>query len=188
VCRALYEKPVQWLVSQLDPELRFQRSYDRIRPHAGDCEERILRVSFDRWMGLALEEAHQSLAEGNKGYGAVVACGAEVVATAHDTAATTGDPTRHAETNALRAAAARLGDANLSGCVLVSTCEPCPMCAGAAVWSNVTTVVYGASIADTVALGKSRIRVELQQIVQASPATIEVLGGCRREDCLALYE
>jgi tRNA(Arg) A34 adenosine deaminase TadA len=187
VCRALYEKPVQWLISRLDPQLRFLRSYDRIRPHQADCEERIVRADFDAYIRRAIEEARQSLAEGNKGYGAVVAFGDEVIAQAHDTAATEGDPSLHAEVNALRAAARRLGDRNLSGCLLLSSCEPCPMCASLAVWSNVTTVVFGASIADTAALGKARIEVPAQELVDRSPATIEVIGGWLQEECLALY-
>ena len=89
--------------------------------------------------------------------------------------------------NALRQAVRRLGDPNLSGCVLLSTCEPCPMCASLAVWCNVTTLVFGASIADTAALGKARIQVGAREIVDRSPATVEVLGGWRQPDCLELY-
>jgi tRNA(Arg) A34 adenosine deaminase TadA len=187
VCRALYEKPVQFLVSRLDPEIRFVRNYEHIRPEAPDCEESLVRVDFDRFMDLALEEARQSLAEGNKGYGAVVTRGREVLARAHDTAVTDNDPSLHAELKAVRLATARTGDANLSGCVLVSTCEPCPMCAGLAVWANITSIVFGASIADTRALGRSRIDLPVQEIVDRSPATVEVIPGVRQQECLALY-
>ncbi len=61
------------------------------------------------------------------------------------------------------------------------------MCSAAAVWSNVTTVVYGASIAETVALGKARIQVTAREIVAAAPATVEVFAGYRRDECLELY-
>lgn len=188
VCRARYDKPVQFLLSAFDPQLRFVRNYAHLRPDQDACEEKIVRVDFDEWMSMALAEARQSFAEGNKGYGAVVTRGTEVLARAHDTASTSGDPSCHAETTAIRQAAKRTGDPNLCGCVLVSTCEPCPMCASLAVWANVTTIVYGASIEQTAAWGRSRIRIPAQEIVDRGPATVEVIGGWQRQACLELYQ
>jgi tRNA(adenine34) deaminase len=187
VCRAAYEKSTQVLVSFLDPQLRFLRSYEEIRPYAHHCLERIVRVDFEAMMTLALEEAQLSRAEGNKGYGAVVALGNTVIGQAHDTATTEGDPSLHAEMNAIRQAVKTIGDNNLSGAVLFSTCEPCPMCAGLAVWANLTAIVYGASIEETAQLGKQRIRVSVQEIIANGPVMIEVIGGVLRDQCLALY-
>ena len=138
-------------------------------------------------MRIALAEARASKAEGNKGYGAVVALGGQVLARAHDTAGTDGDPVRHAEVNALGRAVRALGDPRLYGCVLFSTCEPCPMCSSLAVWSQVTSIVFGASIEETVALGRTRIAVGCRTILENAPATMEVVGGVLREECLALY-
>ena len=76
---------------------------------------------------------------------------------------------------------------NLSGVVLLSTCEPCPMCAAMAVWANVSAIVSGATAAETAARGKLRILVPAQEIVAKSQATIEVISGILREECLALY-
>jgi tRNA(Arg) A34 adenosine deaminase TadA len=188
VCRGAYEKSTQALISKLDPSLRFLGDYDRIRPHADACLERIVRIDFDAMMDLALEEARASLAEGNKGYGAVVAMGDRVLAGAHDTAKTERDPSLHGEVNAMRAAIAATGDPNLSGAVLFSTCEPCPMCASLAVWANVSAIVYGASIAETAALGLSRIEVGAAEIAERAPVLLEVIGGVRREACLELYK
>ncbi len=186
VCRGIYEKSTQALISGLDPRLRFLRDYREIRPYAPHCRERIVKVDFEAMMAAALKEARASRAAGDKGYGAVVTLGSEIVARARDTAGTTGDPSRHAEMDALRAATARLGS-NLSGCLLFATCEPCPMCAAMAVWCNVSGVVYGASIAETAALGRTRIAVPCAEIAARSPALIEVIGGVGREDCLELY-
>ncbi len=69
--------------------------------------------------------------------GALVGRGVNQVATAHD-------PTAHAEIVAIRDAARRLQDFRLTGCVLVASCEPCPMCLGAALWARVGRVVYAA--------------------------------------------
>ena len=187
VCRKAYEKSTQAFVSAIDPELRFLRNYRQIRPYADRCEERIVRVDFRRMMGIAIAEAHASLAEGNKGYGAVAALGNCIVARAHDTAVSQRNPSLHAEVNALRATAAVLSDGNLCGVVLFSTCEPCPMCSSLAVWFNVSAIVYGASIEETVARGKSRIRLSAREVIDRSPVMMEVYGGVLRQECLELY-
>ena len=83
--------------------------------------------------------------EGNKGFGALVALGHLVPAKTHDTATTEGDPGLHVEFKAIRQAVAALGSADLCGAMLYSTCEPCPMCTGLAVWADLTSIVYGFS-------------------------------------------
>jgi tRNA(Arg) A34 adenosine deaminase TadA len=188
VCRATTEKSTQAFVSQIDPQLRFLRSYETIRPYADHCREMIVRVDFEALMRLALEEAQVSRQEGNQGYGAVVVLGQRILARAHDTAITQHDPSLHAEVNAIRQAVQVLGDDNLSGAILFSTCEPCPMCSSLAVWTNLTTIVYGASMAEMAQLGKARIHVNASDIVVKSPVMIEIIGGVLREECLALYE
>jgi tRNA(adenine34) deaminase len=187
ICRAAYEKSTQALVSRLDPELRFHRDYDRIRPYSDHCREMIVRVHFEEMMAAAIREAGQSRQEGNKGYGAVVVLGNRILAQAHDTTVTAKDPSLHAELNAVRRAVHVLGDANLSGAILFSTCEPCPMCSALAVWANLTTIVYGASIEETARLGKSRILLTSREIIDRSPVMIEVISDVLKDQCMALY-
>ena len=188
ICRRVYEKSTQAFLSKLDPELRFLRDYQAIRPHAPGCRERIVRVDFRDMMHRAITEAQQSRREGDKGYGAVIAVGDRVLAQAHDTAASERDPSLHAEVNAIRAAVRATGDPDLCGAMLFSTCEPCPMCTALAVWANLTTLVFGASIADTAARGKARILVPASEIVARGPALIEVVPGILGSECLALYD
>lgn len=187
ICRRAYEKPVQAFLSLLDPELRFLRDYREIRPYSDHCLERIVRVDFPSMMRIAVEEAQASRREGNKGYGAVIAVGDTVLARSHDTAVTKRDPSLHAEVNAIRSAVSLLGDGDLSGAVLFSSCEPCPMCSSLAVWSNLSAIVFGASIEATAGRGKSRIRVPAREIVDRSPAMIEVIPGVLERECMALY-
>jgi tRNA(Arg) A34 adenosine deaminase TadA len=187
VCRAAYEKSTQAFVSAIDPELRFLRDYEEIRPWSHHCRERIVRVPFERHMRRAIEEARQSRREGNKGYGAVAVLGDRILAATHDTASTGRDPSLHAEMNALREAARLTGDANLSGVVLFSTCEPCPMCSAAAVWANISAIVFGASIEATAARGKLRIGIPAREMVARSPVMLEIWPGVLEPDCLALY-
>ena len=68
-----------------------------------------------------------------------------LVSRAYDTVIRNCDPTNHAEINAIREAAQKLQRLSLSGCILYSTCEPCPMCMSACIWSEVEAVVFGAS-------------------------------------------
>ena len=187
VCRRVCEKPAQAFLSHIDPRLRFVRDYSRLRPRESGCREGIVRVDFAALMVIALDEARASRAGGDRGYGAIVVFGSDVVARAHDTGVTERDPSLHAEVGAIRAAAQATGSPDLCGAVLVSTCEPCPMCSSLAVWANVTSIVYGASIEETARLGKSRIRVGAEEIVSRGPALVEVIGGVREAECLALY-
>lgn len=95
-------------------------------------------------MRLALAEARRAGAHDDVPIGAVVALGGELVASRHNERELRRDPTAHAELLALRDAAERLGTHRLDGAVLVSTLEPCPMCAGAALLARVGAVVFGA--------------------------------------------
>jgi tRNA(Arg) A34 adenosine deaminase TadA len=66
---------------------------------------------------------------------------------------TTLDPTAHAEVNSIRAAALNVGDFSLAGCVIYSSCQPCPMCLAACHWARLDAVFYGASAEDAARAG-----------------------------------
>ncbi|HCL79615.1 MAG TPA: tRNA-specific adenosine deaminase [Synergistaceae bacterium] len=92
-------------------------------------------------MGLALAEAHEALMRGDVPIGAVLVKEGSVLAVGSNRK--TDDPTAHAEIEAIRKGAARLGRWNLTGCTLYATLEPCAMCAGALVLARVSTLVFG---------------------------------------------
>src|SRR5436309_8079452 len=96
-------------------------------------------------MGAAVEAARGCLAWGDVPVGAAVTRGGGLLATAGNERERRGDPTAHAETLALRAAAERVGSWRLDGCTLYVTLEPCVMCAGALVLARVDRLVYGAA-------------------------------------------
>ena len=98
----------------------------------------------EHFMRLALEEAAKAGAEGNSAVGSVVVRDGAVVAGGRNLGATTQDPTAHAETVALREARAAQGHGDLSGCVLYTTFQPCPMCLGALMVSEISMLVMGA--------------------------------------------
>ncbi len=61
------------------------------------------------------------------------------------------------------------------------------MCASLAVWANVTSIIYGASIEETAQMGKARILIGARQVVEKSPVMVEVIGDVMGEACRALY-
>ena len=100
--------------------------------------------SKEEWMRLAIAEAKLSLAHNDIPIGAIVISNGEIIASRHNERELQGDPTAHAEVLAIRDAAKALGTSRLDGAILVTTLEPCPMCAGAALVARISHVVFGA--------------------------------------------
>lgn len=98
----------------------------------------------ERWMRVALDEAHKAQERDEVPIGAVVVSRGRIVARGHNLTETLTDVTAHAEMQAITAAAGTLGGKYLTDCTLYVTVEPCLMCAGALGWSQVSRVVYGA--------------------------------------------
>ena len=95
-------------------------------------------------MAEAIREARLALDAGEVPVGAVVARGGEVVGRGRNRREASGDPTAHAEIEAIRGAAVAIGGWRLSDCALYVTMEPCAMCAGAAVAARLSRLAYGA--------------------------------------------
>jgi len=108
----------------------------------------------ETWLRRAIDMAQQHM-DANEGgpFGAVVVRGDSVVADGWNQVTSTTDPTAHAEVVAIRKACTALGSWSLAGCVLYSSCEPCPMCLAAAYWARVDRIVFAASRHDAAAIG-----------------------------------
>src|SRR6188474_3238404 len=96
-------------------------------------------------LARALELARDSVGAGGGPFGAVLVRDGEVLGEGTNRVTSDCDPTAHAEVVALRRACARLASHDLAGAVLYASCEPCPMCLGAALWARVARVVYAAT-------------------------------------------
>ena len=106
----------------------------------------MLEVFTDEYfMKQALREAQRAFDAGEVPVGAVVVCGNQIIARAHNNTEQLMDVTAHAEIVAITAASAYLGSKYLPDCTLYVTLEPCVMCAGALSWAQMGRVVYGAS-------------------------------------------
>ena len=106
-------------------------------------------------MEHAFEMRRRAIARGDQAYGAVIAKGGRVVGEGVSAVVTDNDPTAHAEMQAIRDAARRLGTRDLTGCELYGTSRACPMCEAGAYWARIATLYYGASIVDA---GAPRLR------------------------------
>jgi len=105
------------------------------------------------FMAMALDQAHNGWAMGEVPVGAVIVRDGQVLATGFNQPIANHDPTAHAEVQAMRAAAALLGNYRLAGCTLYVTLEPCAMCAGAIQHARIARLVYGARDPKTGACG-----------------------------------
>ena len=131
------------------------------------------------YMRQALAEARAAAAEGEIPIGAVIVCKGRVIARAHNLTERLHDVTAHAEMQAITAASEYLGGKYLTDCTLYVTVEPCPMCAGALGWSQISRVVYGAGD-------------EKRGFLTYAPRTIQprttLQGGVLEEECKALMQ
>lgn len=102
--------------------------------------------STEQYLRMAVELARQNAERGGRPFAAVVVKNGNVVATAVNSVLATGDPTAHAETEAIRAAAKALKSDQLDGCVMYASGHPCPMCLAAMYVSGVQQGYYAYSI------------------------------------------
>ena len=100
--------------------------------------------SPEYFMNEALKEAQKAYERNEVPVGAVIVSNRTIIARAHNLTETLNDVTAHAEMQAFTAAAAYLGGKYLNECTLFVTLEPCVMCAGAAYWTQLGGIIYGA--------------------------------------------
>lgn len=137
---------------------------------------------MNRYMAIAIREAKKGITSNHGGpFGCVIVKDGTIIARGHNEVVKRKDATCHGEMTALRKAYKKLDSFDLSGCELYTTGQPCPMCLGAILWSNISKVYYGCNIDDTERIGfrdkvffesdKSRFLTELD-----------------RDACLELYQ
>lgn len=121
-----------------------------VSPHQ---QQQSSQADDNKWMQLALEQARLAVVADEVPVGAVLVANGEQIGQGHNQTISLSDPSAHAEMQALRAAAASMGNYRLPGSTLYVTLEPCLMCAGAIVHARVARVVYAASDPKTGAAG-----------------------------------
>jgi len=105
-------------------------------------------------MRMAIALSEQNVAQGLGGpFGAVIVKNNEVIAASANTVVPSNDPTAHAEVATIRLACQKLNTYNLEGCVIYTSCEPCPMCLGAIYWARLDKIYYANTKSDAAAIG-----------------------------------
>ncbi|RAJ97523.1 tRNA(Arg) A34 adenosine deaminase TadA [Larkinella arboricola] len=102
----------------------------------------------------AIQLAKEGIRTGQGGpFGAVVVKDGQIIGRGCNQVTSTNDPTAHAEIVAIRDACRTLNTFQLTGCVLYTSCEPCPMCLGAIYWARPERIVYGCLHSDAAQAG-----------------------------------
>ena len=110
-------------------------------------------MDHEKFMRAAAALAEKNVADGTGGpFGAVIVHDGEIVGEGTNQVTSSNDPTAHAEVVAIREACAKLETFNLDGCVIYTSCEPCPMCLSAIYWARLDHIFYGNTKADAAAI------------------------------------
>jgi tRNA(Arg) A34 adenosine deaminase TadA len=108
-----------------------------------------------KYLQMAITIADENISNGGGPFGALIVRDGSIISASGNRVIQDCDPTAHAEVLAIRNAAAKLDSHELDGCILYSSCEPCPMCLGAIYWAGIKRVVYAATRHDAAAAGFS---------------------------------
>ena len=140
------------------------------------------------WLHRAIALAARSRANGNHPFGALlIGPDGTLLLEAENTGRTDHDATGHAERNLMTAASRRFDPALLAGCTMVTSAEPCAMCAGAAYWSGVGRIVYGLSekrLGELIGPHPENLTMDLpcRQVLAAGKRDIEVVGPALEDE------
>jgi guanine deaminase len=140
----------------------------------------------NKFMRLAIESARKGIVKNDGGpFGACIVRNKKVLSVAHNTVLLCKDPTCHAEINAIRSAAKRIHNFNLSGCEIYTTSEPCPMCFAAIYWARISKVYIGIGREVAASYGfddahfYNEIKLPIKKRDLPSQFGIDV-GGCKK--------
>jgi len=111
-------------------------------------QSREITEEDKKFMRIAIEASIENIKNGGGPFGAVIVKNGELVATGVNRVTANNDPTAHAEVSAIRNACQKLGSFSLDGCVIYTSCEPCPMCLSAIYWSGIRKIYYGNTAID----------------------------------------
>lgn len=140
-----------------------------------------------KYMQLAIKEACKNFKSLSGGpFGAIIVKGAKVIAVACNRVLK-NDPTAHAEVQAIRKAAKKLKTYDLSGCVIYSTTEPCPMCFGAIHWARINTIIYGTTINDAKSIGFNELRLSNFRLKRLGKSKVKIIPRFMRAECKKLF-
>lgn len=111
-------------------------------------------MTHSEYMQLAFEEARKGITNGEGGpFGSIIVKDDKVIGRGHNMVLKNHDASAHGEISAIRNAGQNIGTHDLSGSIIYTTGEPCPMCLCACMWANISKIYYGCTIADNDRIG-----------------------------------
>lgn len=143
---------------------------------------------MNKFMKIAKENADKGIRKNEGGpFGAVIIDkDGNIVAKGNNQVLLKKDPTAHAEIVAIRRACEKLNTYDLSDYILYTSCEPCPMCLAAIIWSNIKEVYYGCTKEDAAEIG---FRDEaIYDYLKGKDKSLIKLNQMNREECIKTFE
>ncbi len=138
-------------------------------------------------MRLAIKEAKKNIKLMDGGpFGACIVKENKVLSVCRNTVLSS-DATAHAEINAIRSASKAIGSFDLSGAVIYSTTEPCPMCFSAIHWAKIGQIVYGTGISDAKKIGFNELPISLATMKKSGKSQIKVYQKFLYDECKQLF-
>ena len=147
-----------------------------------------MKKTAQKFMMLAIEKAKQAIEKGQTPFGACIVKDEQVISCEHNTVWSTTDITAHAEINAIRKACTKLDTVDLSGCVIYSTCEPCPMCFAACHWARISKIVFGARIKDAKEAGFSELALPNEEMKRLGKSSVEIVADFLSKESIELFK
>jgi tRNA(Arg) A34 adenosine deaminase TadA len=145
-------------------------------------------MNHEFYMQLALDKAKEGVDNGQSPFGACIVKNGKVIACDHNSVWQSTDITAHGEIHTIREANKKLNSIDLSGCIIYSTCEPCPMCFTAIHWARIDKIYYGARIEDAKKFGFNELIVSNEMMKELGKSKVEIKGDFMREKCIELFE
>ncbi len=142
---------------------------------------------MNKYMQIAKETADRGIKEKEGGpFGAaIVDKDGKIIAIGNNQVLLKNDPTAHAEITAIREACKKLNTYDLSNCILYTSCEPCPMCLSAIIWSNIKEIYYGCTQEDAAEIG---FRDEaIYEYLKGKNKDLIRLKQMDREECIKTF-
>ena len=141
----------------------------------------------ERWMDRILDVCREGVRDGQAPFAAaVVRHDGEIIATAHNTVRRSGQPSRHGEVNAIDSACRILDQPQLEGLVLVSTGEPCPLCAAMAAEVKIADIVFGAPRDVIEQAGYQTLGVDCKDLFHSIGQKVRIVRNVRYDQCRQL--
>lgn len=140
------------------------------------------------FMRQAIALAEAAVANGDHPFGALLVKDGVVVLTAVNTIHTDNDITRHAELNLVSQAARQFPPEFLADCTLVTSTEPCAMCAGAIYWSGISRVVFGCAAATLGQIAGDEFLIPCAEIFARGTRPVTVVGPVLEEEGTAVHQ